>query len=208
MLSDSERINLIFAPGFSTAEEVTTVSGRGVGMDVVRREIESLGGTVDITTKSGAGMTTTLDIPLTLAIIEGLLVEVAGERYVFPLSSVTECIALTAEMRGAHRNRQIIENRGEIRPYVNLRDVFHAGDDSPEIEQVVVTSIDNRKIGFVVDNVIGDYQTVIKNLGRLYRDVDGVSGATILGDGTVALIIDVPRLSHIAVEDAVTAGRR
>ncbi|WP_455383215.1 chemotaxis protein CheW [Salinispira pacifica] len=200
-LTDEETAALICAPGFSTADQVTKVSGRGVGMDVVRKEIESLGGTLQIESQDGQGMTTTLAIPLTLAIIEGLLVDVAGEKYVFPLSSITECIELTAEMRSEHRNRRMLENRGEILPYVSLREVFRVGGDTPEVEQIVVTNVQDRKVGFVVDQVVGDYQTVIKNLGRMYRDVEGVSGATILGDGSVALIVDVPHLSQIVVSE-------
>lgn len=200
-LSDEEVINLICAPGFSTADQVTKVSGRGVGMDVVRKEIENLGGTVSIESSEGKGMTTVLSIPLTLAIIEGLLVEVGGERYVFPLSAVTECIELTEQMKAEHRNRRMLENRGEILPYVGLREVFRVHGDPPAVEQIVVTTIQDRKVGFVVDHVVGDYQTVIKNLGRLYRDVEGVSGATILGDGSVALIIDVPHLTHIVTRE-------
>jgi len=207
-LSDDEIIGLIFAPGFSTADVVTKVSGRGVGMDVVRKEIENLGGSVQIQSQRGEGMTTTLNIPLTLAIIEGLLVEIGGDRYVFPLAHVTECIELTEQMRGEHRNRRMIENRGELLPYVSLREIFAIKGDAPDIQQIVVANMENRKIGFVVDSVIGDYQTVIKSLGKVYHDARGLSGATILGDGSVALILDIPQLSQIAMNVAETSLKR
>lgn len=196
-MSDEEVYQLLFAPGFSTADSVTTVSGRGVGMDVVKKEIDNLGGQVKIETTPGEGTVFRLSIPLTLAIIDGLLVRVAGQHYVFPLSSVGECVELTADMRQDHGGR-IINNRGEILPYVRLREVFGIDGTTDGIEQVVVAHSQQGDIGFVVDTVVGDFQTVIKNLGKLYRDLEGISGATILGDGTVALILDLQRLSSIA----------
>ncbi|NBF38807.1 MAG: chemotaxis protein CheA, partial [Spirochaetes bacterium] len=204
--SDEDVYQLLFAPGFSTAENVTTVSGRGVGMDVVKKEIDNLGGTVRIETRPGEGTTFMLSIPLTLAIIDGLLVRIGGQHYVFPLSAVGECIELTQEMREEQGGGRIINNRGEILPYVRLREVFGIDGTHDGIEQVVVANSQQGTVGFVVDHVIGDFQTVIKNLGKLYRDLEGISGATILGDGTVALILDLQRLASLATGKETEVG--
>ena len=197
-LSESELFELILAPGFSTAETVTNVSGRGVGMDVVMSSIGSLGGTVDIRSEPGKGTTITLKLPLTLAIIDGLLVSVAEESFVIPLNAVLECIELTDEDRRHTHGRNIARVRGEIIPYIPLRDTFELGDDRPRTEQIVVTEIGERRIGFVVDKVVGQHQTVIKNMGKLLRHIEGVSGATIMGDGSLALILDIGKLMHQA----------
>ncbi|TVR87998.1 MAG: chemotaxis protein CheA [Spirochaetaceae bacterium] len=197
-LTNTDIDELLFSPGFSTSENVTSVSGRGVGMDVVRREIEGLGGTVAIHSTPGKGTSIQLVIPLTLAIIEGLLVQVGEAMYVFPLSSVGECIELNHQDRLNNGKRHFVANRGEVLPYVVLRDVFSVSGNEPDIEQIVVVSAQGEDIGFVVDEVIGDHQTVIKNLGRLYRHIEGISGATILGDGSVALILDVQKLCSLA----------
>ncbi len=190
-LSDAEVQNLLFAPGFSTAATITQVSGRGVGMDVVKREIESLGGSVSVFSKEGEFTRISLAIPLTLAIIEGLLVEIGDERYVFPLSAVRECLEFTQADGG---EAGVIENRGTVLPFVDLRRLFASDGDIPAVRQLVVVASQNQSVGFVVDRVVGDHQTVIKNLGRVYRDVEGISGATILGDGSVALILDTTKL--------------
>lgn len=196
-LSEQEAYNLVFQAGFTTVDSVTSVSGRGVGMDVVKREIEGFGGTVSIESAAGEGSAVVLTIPLTLAIIEGLLVEVAGDSYVFPLSAVEECIELTADQAKGNGSQDIINNRGEVLPYVRLREIFDFETSTRNIEQVVVVESSTGKVGFVVDDIIGDFQTVIKNLGKLYRDIEGISGATILGDGSVAFILDIQRLSDI-----------
>lgn len=189
-LTDKETCNLIFAPGFSTAQNVTSVSGRGVGMDVVKKAIETLRGTIDIASEQGKGSVITLRIPLTLAIIETLLVRIDQNYFVLPLTMVEECIELTrADVQAAH-GRHLAHVRGELTPYINLRTEFDIRTNQPEIEQIVVLSVNGKRIGFVVDDVVGEHQTVIKTLGKLYRDVRGISGATILGDGTVALILD------------------
>lgn len=203
VLSDADTYALIFQPGFSTAENVTQVSGRGVGMDVVRREIESLGGSVRVESEPGTGSTITLVIPLTLAIIDGLLVEIENESYVFPLGAVEECLELKASdvMDRTEDGKRMISNRGELLPFVRLRELFAIPGEQPEVEQIVVTDSGSGKIGYVVDNVVGDHQTVIKNLGRLYKELEGVSGATILGDGSVALIVDVQKLAGIVQRD-------
>lgn len=189
-LSDKEIFNLIFAPGFSTAQKVTSVSGRGVGMDVVKKAIEALRGTIDIDSITGKGSTITLKIPLTLAIIETLLVRIDQNYFVLPLSMVEECIELTrADVQAAH-GRHLANVRGELTPYINLRAEFDITENQPDIEQIVILSVNSKRVGFVVDDVVGEHQTVIKSLGKLYRDIKGISGATILGDGTVALILD------------------
>ncbi len=200
-LSDHECFNLIFAPGFSTAESVSSVSGRGVGMDVVRREIEALGGSVAIDSTPGSGSTLRLAIPLTLAIIDGLLVRLGDNKFVVPLSAVEECIELPRAEREEKNGKRMLNNRGEVLPYVELREIFAVSGERPNIEQIVVVHSQDDLIGFVVDEVIGHYQTVIKNLGRLYRETDGVSGATILGDGSVALILDTQRLATVTIAE-------
>ena len=196
-ITDQEIYQLIFAAGFSTAQVVTQVSGRGVGMDVVKREIDSLGGSVQLATDPGKGMTTTLKIPLTLAIIEGLLIRIDSEFYVIPLSSVDGCIEIRKSELETKGERRIISYREELVPYIALREFFDSEGAIPEIEQIVIASTQDSRVGFVVDQVVGDYQTVIKPIGRMYKDVEGVSGATILGDGTVALILDVNRLAQV-----------
>jgi len=194
-IADPDLFLLIFEPGFSTAKVVTTVSGRGVGMDVVKREIDSLGGSVALESERGKGLLTTLKIPLTLAIIDGLLVRIEGEFFVIPLSSVDGCIEIKSSELNALGERRIINYRDDLVPFIPLRETFDTPGNEPGIEQIVITNSQDARIGFVVDQVVGDYQTVIKPLGRMFRDVDGISGATILGDGTVALILDVNRLA-------------
>lgn len=193
-ISDEELYGFIFTPGFSTAMVVSSVSGRGVGMDVVRTNIDALRGTVEVKSVEGKGTVVTLKIPLTLAIIEGLMTRVGDECYVLPLSTVEECVELEAEGAGASRGRNLANIRGKLIPYVHLRRHFNIQGNRAPIEQIVVTNVDGHRIGFVVDEVIGQHQTVIKNLGCAYRDVKEISGATILGDGTLALILDVPCL--------------
>lgn len=197
-LTDKECFNLIFAAGFSTAAQVTNVSGRGVGMDVVKRGIDSLRGTIVVDSKKGEGTTITVKLPLTLAIIDGLQVRVQDEYYVLPLSLVEECVELVG--KDGEETRRVLNLRGEVVPYIRLRDWFAVSGDRPGIEQVVVTGVEGNRIGIVVDNVIGEHQTVIKSLGRVYRDVEGLSGATIKGDGSLALILDVPRLVRSVAE--------
>jgi len=197
-VSDREIFSQIFAPGFSTASKITNISGRGVGMDVVKRGIQDLRGTIEVDSERGTGTTITLRIPLTLAIIESLLVKIGDSHFVLPLAAVEECVELTREdVRNAHgRNLAVI--RGSLTPYISLREQFDISGESPDIEQIVILSVNGTRIGFVVDFVVGEHQTVIKPLGRLYQDVKGVSGATILGDGSVALILDPAVLTQCA----------
>ncbi len=203
-ISEKEVFNFIFHPGFSTAEEVTSLSGRGVGMDVVKKAVEGLRGSIDITSMVDKGTTVSISLPLTLAIVEGLLVSIGESYFIIPLSLVQECIELTKDDVKKTHGRNIAYVRGEFIPYVRLRNEFKIGGHRPEIEQIVVISANGQRIGFVVDAVIGEHQTVIKNLGRLYKDVEGISGATILGNGTVALIIDVLKIiNNIELADAV-----
>lgn len=193
-LSDQELNNLVFLPGFSTARAVSNLSGRGVGMDVVKRSVEALRGTVHLDGERGVGATIRIELPLTLAIIEGLLVAVGDASYVLPSSIVEECVELTREDVEARRGSRVAAVRGELVPYVHLRHLFGVLGEPPPVEQIAIVRIGGTRHGVVVDHVVGHHQTVIKSLGRLYRDVKGLSGATILGDGTVALIVDVPEL--------------
>ena len=197
-LSEREILQLIFLPGFSTAKAVSNISGRGVGMDVVKRSIEALRGQVEIEGRKGEGTSIRLRLPLTLAIIEGLLVAVGENRYVLPMSLVEECVELSAEDLEAAHGNTMATVRGELVPYLRLREWFGVEGDRPAIEQIAITSAEGTRFGLVVDSVIGQHQTVIKTLGRMYHDVRGLSGATILGDGTLALIVDVPALIHQA----------
>ncbi|MCF7928377.1 MAG: chemotaxis protein CheA [Spirochaetales bacterium] len=194
-LSEQEIYQLIFAPGFSTAEVVSKVSGRGVGMDVVRQEIEALGGAVILESEVGQGTSVLLKIPLTLAIIDGLLVQVGINYYVFPLSVVERVVEFPEEEKSRGDNRRIIPYQDGLVPYVSLREFFSIQDEKADYEQVVVIQNNDNLIGFLVDQVIGDFQTVIKPLGKMYRDQEGISGATFLGDGSIALILDIPKLA-------------
>jgi two-component system chemotaxis sensor kinase CheA len=199
-----ELFNLIFAPGFSTAKVVSSISGRGVGMDVVKREIDSLRGTVDITSAPGKGTVISISLPLTLAIIDGLMVQVADSSFVVPLSFVEECVELSLDDRSKSHGRQLAYVRGEIVPYLRLRGVFGMDDSDNPIEHIVIVRVEDKRVGIVVDNVVGDYQTVIKSLGNAYKEADTVSGATIMGDGKVALIVDVVKLVQSAELEAVS----
>jgi two-component system chemotaxis sensor kinase CheA len=203
-LTESEIYSLILTPGFSTAEQVTDVSGRGVGMDVVRQRIESLRGTIHIDSKPGRGTTVTLRLPLTLAIIDGLLVRVGEAFFILPLANSLECIELTREDIAASNGKRIANVRGEIIPYIRLREYFEMQTEPPAIEQIMIAETDDGRCGFVVDEVLGDHQTVIKNLGRFYRHIQFISGATILGDGTLALILDPNRVVQDALKQETT----
>ncbi|MDD5286246.1 MAG: chemotaxis protein CheA [Desulfuromonadaceae bacterium] len=204
-ISDREIYAQIFAPGFSTAAKVTSVSGRGVGMDVVKRGIDGLRGSISVDSVRGTGTTITLKIPLTLAIIDSLLVKIGKDHFVLPLAAIEECVELTREDIKNSHGRNLANVRGVIIPYIPLRQHFLITDQRPEIEQIVIADIHGTKVGFVVDHVVGEHQTVIKSLGKMYRDVRGVSGATILGDGTVALILDMGVLLQ-SVEELENAG--
>jgi two-component system chemotaxis sensor kinase CheA len=199
-LTDQELLQLIFEPGFSTAAQVTNLSGRGVGMDVVKKTIEALRGTINVTSAPGAGSEITLAIPLTLAIIDGLLVRVGTGCYVIPLSAVEECLELSPENDVKSRGRSFISLRESLVPFIRLRELFQTGTTPDQFQKVVVISTGSERVGLVVDQIIGDHQTVIKAMSKLHHDVATFSGATILGDGSVALILDVGHL--------VTAGQQ
>jgi two-component system, chemotaxis family, sensor kinase CheA len=207
VLSDEQVYALLFQPGFSTARVVTGLSGRGVGMDVVRQRVESLRGTIEVASRRGAGTTVTLRLPLTLAIIDGLLVSVADAMFVLPVGSTLECVELTREEVERANGKQVANVRGEIVPYIRLRQYFAMGTPAPEREQIMVVESDEGRCGLVVDQVLGDCQTVIRSLGRLYRHVQVISGATILGNGAVALILDPQRLVQEGVRAQGIRGR-
>ena len=192
-LSDQQVYQFLFAPGFSTAATISALSGRGVGMDVVKKTIEGLRGTIDISTVPGAGTTVALRLPLTLAIIEGLLIRVGEGRYVVPLSAVEECVELPEGDR-AGRGRDFLNIRGALVPFLRLRSLFSADGEPDPHQKVIIVSVGETRIGLVVDQIIGNHQTVIKSLSKLQADVATFSGATILGDGTAALIIDIGQL--------------
>ncbi|MFW6363119.1 MAG: chemotaxis protein CheA, partial [Spirochaeta sp.] len=199
-LTDAQIAGLLTMPGFSTASEVTELSGRGVGMDVVRQQVEGLGGTLDIGGNNAGGTAITLVLPLTLAIIDGLLIRVGDTYYIIPLSSVEECLEWTAGTRSANTakedsGQQVISSRGSLLSIISLRHYLDIADSAPQIQQIVVVNHRGQKAGLIVDQVIGGHQTVIKNLGMLYRDIPGISGASIMGDGSVALILDIQRLT-------------
>ena len=202
-LSDQEVINLIFEAGFSTVEKVTNLSGRGVGMDVVRKNITALRGSVDVKTELGQGSRFTIRLPLTLAIIDGFLTGVAKSSYVIPLDMVVECI----ELANTSVDRDYINLRGEVLPFVRLRELFEVPGEQPPRENVVVVQYAGRKAGIVVDQLLGEFQTVIKPLGTLFRNMRGIGGSTILGSGEVALILDVQALVSRSARGEEQASR-
>jgi two-component system chemotaxis sensor kinase CheA len=197
VLTDTEVFNLIFEAGFSTAEAITNLSGRGVGMDVVKRNITALRGTVSISSVEGKGTTVTVRLPLTLAIIDGFLVQVGESVFVVPLDMIEECVEFSAEPGHDYTNL-----RGQVLPFVRLREFFEidsqfVGEDGKagrQRESIVVIKYAGRKAGLVVDSLLGEFQTVIKPLGKMFNQVSCISGSTILGSGEVALILDIPSL--------------
>jgi len=199
-LSDEGIYQIVFEPGFSTAETVTGLSGRGVGMDVVRKNIEALRGSVGIESRGGKGTTITIRLPLTLAIIEGFGVGVGEETYVAPLDSVVECLEIPADEQRQSNGRGVINLRGKPLPYLRLRELFGLGGHSPQRESIVVVGQEGQQIGLVVDMLYGESQAVIKPLGRIFHTLPGISGSTILGNGRVALILDVATLLRNVTE--------
>lgn len=199
-LSRQDVFQLIFEPGFSTADQVTNLSGRGVGMDVVRRSIESLRGAIELESEKGRGTTLRIRLPLTLAIIDGFLTGVGEANYVVPLENVVECVELTLAQREETKGRNFVNLRGEVLPFVRLRDYFGLEHDRGRRENIVVVRYGSHKAGLIVDTLLGEYQTVIKPLGRLFQNLSGISGSTILGSGHVALILDVPVLIQQLVQ--------
>lgn len=200
-LTDEEIYDLIFAPGFSTADQVTDLSGRGVGMDVVRRNIKELGGRIDTRSRPGQGTTFTIRLPLTLAILDGQLVQAAGQTYVVPLISIVESLQVRKQfVNTIASGGEVYRLRDEYIPIVRLYDVFHLEPlvTNLELGLLMVIEADGRKAGIFVDDLLAQQQVVIKSLESNYRKVEGVSGATILGDGTVALILDIPGILQLS----------
>ena len=190
-------LNLVFEPGFSTAQQVSNISGRGVGMDVVKQNITALRGKVSVTSDKGQGTTIKITIPLTLAIIDGLEVRIGRQHFIVPLPVVSECLEMDRRGTGSQENR-FINLRDRLVPFLRLREWFSITEEKPDKEQLVIVSAEKNQVGLVVDEVIGLQQTVIKNLGDAYKDIQGVSGATIQGDGSIALILDVEPLIYKA----------
>ena len=202
-LSDQEIYNLIFEAGFSTAEQVTNLSGRGVGMDVVRRNIDALRGTVSLDSRPGAGTTVSIRLPLTLAIINGFLVGVGEAAYIIPLDSVAECTEIDPAETASH---EFLNLRGEVLPFLRLREMFEVPGEPARRQNLVVIQYAGQKAGLVVDRLIGEFQTVIKPLGQLFRHLRGFAGSTILGSGEVALILDVQDLIRVAAQREGMSG--
>jgi two-component system chemotaxis sensor kinase CheA len=192
-ITDQELFNLVFKAGFTTAEEVTDLSGRGVGMDVVRRNIELLHGNIEIQSTEGQGTAITIRLPLTLAIIDGFSVAANNETYVIPLEMISECVELPADQISSE-TVGVLSLRGEPLPYVRLREVFGPPKDRALRENVVVVHREGGYAGIAVETLLGECQAIIKPLNRIFRDVPGVSGSTILDNGRVALILDVSTL--------------
>lgn len=194
-LTDEQVFQLLFQPGFSTADKVTNLSGRGVGMDVVKKNIEMLRGEIEVESVEGKGTTMRLRLPLTLAIIDGFLVEIGSAHFVIPLDMVQECIELQSN---DYSQGNFMELRGEVLPYIDMRTLYGETSPRPRWCYVVVVQYGNRRSGLVVDQLHGELQVVIKPLGKLFRSVRGLGGSAILGSGEVALILDVPQLVQLA----------
>ncbi|OCQ19623.1 chemotaxis protein CheA [Pseudoalteromonas luteoviolacea] len=200
-LSVEEINELIFMPGFSTADSVSDISGRGVGMDVVRRNIQALNGSVEVTSKQGVGSTFTIRLPLTLAILDGQLVQVAAHTYIIPLISIVESLQIDiSKVSKVGKGLEVLRLRDEYIPILRLYDIFSHQGAREELDKtlLVVVESDNYKIGLLVDDLLAQQQVVIKSLEANYQKVDGISGATILGDGTVSLIIDISGLIKLS----------
>ncbi|MCG8425748.1 MAG: chemotaxis protein CheA [Chromatiales bacterium] len=200
VLSRQEIFRLAFEPGLSTKTEASKLSGRGVGMDVVKRNIESLRGTVELDSELGVGTTVTIHLPLTLAIIDGFLVGAQGETYIVPLSMVEECVEMESQEWSVDDERQYVNLRGEVMPYIHLSDFFGTpgNPDEKRRESLVVVRFGRTKAGLLVDELHGEQQTVIKPMGKVFQNLKGISGATVLGSGDIALILDIQGLINLA----------
>ncbi len=212
ILTDQEVLNLIFEPGFSTASEITGVSGRGVGMDVVQRNITELRGEVNLISEEGEGTIVEIILPLTLSVVDGMLVKIDDTHFVIPLAAVDKCFETSHQVLEDNFNNIVVIDEEQV-PYCYLRKEFDIHQNCPEIEQIIVVNSNDSITGIVVDEIIGEYQAVLKPLGRFYKNVKVISGATILGDGTIALVLDTNRLvqdnarsysshTHLKEEDA------
>jgi two-component system chemotaxis sensor kinase CheA len=205
VLTDEEICNLIFLPGFSTAETVSDISGRGVGMDVVRRNIQDLGGRTTIKSELGRGTIIQLALPLTLAVMDGLVVEVAHQTYVLPIPNIVECLRPGQdEIHRVIGAAGALNLRGDIVPLIHLADVLgvdQAADDRKNGVVIITESSDGTRMGLIVDELLGHQQVVIKSIEENCGNVQGIAGATILGDGHVAFILDVEMLSSMTSMD-------
>ncbi|WP_150048014.1 MULTISPECIES: chemotaxis protein CheA [Methylomonas] len=190
VLSDQEVYALIFEPGFSTAQQISNLSGRGVGMDVVKRNVTALRGRIEVESQLGLGTTMRIHLPLTLAIIDGFMVGVGSSTFVIPLDRILECVALPEDTE----DREYVDLRGEVLPLIKLRQLFEIEGETPKRENIVVVEYAGNKAGLIVDQLLGEFQTVIKPLSKLFTHIKGVAGSTILGSGKVALILDVATL--------------
>lgn len=199
-LSDKEIYSLIFAPGFSTASQITNISGRGVGMDVVKKNIEDLRGSVEVNSKIDAGTTVRLRLPLTLAIIDGFLVQCGDAKYIIPLDNIQECIELKPEAKEQMNSKGYITLRSNLLPVLDILEYFEKEPVNKGRENIVVVKYGNTKVGLKVDELYGEFQTVIKPLGDLFENLQGISGGTILGNGEIALIFDIQKL----IEDKIS----
>jgi two-component system chemotaxis sensor kinase CheA len=202
VLTEDEITNLIFLPGFSTAETISDISGRGVGMDVVRRNIQDVGGRISLKSERGRGMTLQLALPLTLAVMDGMVIKVGGQTYVLPMSAIVECLRPSrSDIHNLLGGRGMLRLRGNLVPLVHLCDLLDLGvpTDSDERVVIIADAGDGTRFGLIVDELCGHQQVVVKSMEESYGTVPGVGGATILGNGRVALILDVEKLSDLAV---------
>lgn len=204
VLTEKEIFDFIFYPGFSTTEQVTEVSGRGVGMDVVKRNINELRGDVEITSTVGIGTTITIKLPLTLSIIDGLLVKIGNSNYVVPLSVVEKCYELPYSDLQNNFNNLLLLDEEQV-PYINTRKEFQIEDETPEVTQIIVVNDGEKRVGITVDSIIDEYQAVLKPIGKYYKNQEYISGATILGDGTIALVIDTNKIINRFSEHTINA---
>ncbi len=205
--SDQNLFPLIFKAGLSTVEDVTEISGRGVGMDVVRRNVELLRGTVGVESREGEGTTVTMRLPLTLAIIDGFRVGVAGETFVVPLDTVVECIELPEKDKPNGSGRGVIKLRDKPLPFLEIRKHFGLGGSAPARENVIIVRHDGFEAGLAVDKLFGEGQTVIKPLSKLFKDLPGLSGSAIMGNGRVAFVLDVPDLLRRVIGEETGCSR-
>jgi two-component system chemotaxis sensor kinase CheA len=195
-LTDKQLFDFIFHPGFSTAEKVTDVSGRGVGMDVVNRNIQEIKGSIQVDSKVNEGTTLTIKIPLTLSIIDGLLVSVDSVNYIIPLSVITKCYEVSNNEMAGNFNKLLVLDEEQV-PYINMREEFGQYVEVTGKSQVIVVNSAERKVGITIDHIIGEYQAVVKPLGKFYKNQDFISGASILGDGTIALVMDTNKIIEL-----------
>lgn len=201
-LSENELINLVFLPGFSTSKDVSDVSGRGVGMDVVRRKIAEIKGQVEIESQINEGTKLIIKLPLTLSIIDGLLVELGKTKYIFPLAAIVKIFEFKHHQIRSFVNNTVLTPEGSF-SFIYLRDILEIKGSAPEVERILLIQYKDSQIGLVVDDIIGKYQAVLKPMGKLYDDIDFISGASILGDGSIALVFDPYRIITIVINNII-----